>query len=413
MTEYFEVVGRDGPARRGRLRLDPAIETPGLIGDRLLDYGSLWSGERETPDDAGDGVALLPHRAMPAGTPTEVVEARQVEHDVDFDGPTASVTSVDDPRAGDHDVYVLTGLREGDSRRVVSAAMRCRRRLPPDSALYLPAAASPADVGLLAYLGFDIFDVDHAVVAGHGGVYMTSSGERDVEEVDNLPCSCPVCVDREPEDLSPEDVGRHNALALEDELVRVRFLVQSGRLRDYLEGQVRVDRWQTEALRLLDDEHTYLERRTPVARTTDVDCNSAESLDRVEITRFGRRLRERYEAPRGDVAVLLPCSAGKPYSLSRSHSEFRSAVRRRAHEVVVTSPMGVVPRDLEHVYPAANYDTPVTGRWTPTEKEYVSGLLETYLADADYDRVVVHLPEDYRGWVKRACEAAGVDVEYT
>ena len=54
---------------------------------------------------------------------------------------------------------------------------------------------------------------------------------------------------------------------------------------------------------------------------------------------------------RTDTVVLLPCSARKPYSLSRSHALFAGAVRDRAHELIVTSPLGIVPRELEPLLP--------------------------------------------------------------
>ena len=83
-------------------------------------------------------------------------------------------------------------------------------------------------------------------------------------------------------------------------------------------------------------------------------------------------MTNRYEMPDGldDVLILLPCSARKPYSSSRSHKAFRRAINHSsAHEVVVTSPLGLVPRDLEEVWPAGHYDIPVTGDWTLDEIE--------------------------------------------
>ena len=63
--------------------------------------------------------------------------------------------------------------------------------------------------------------------------------------------------------------------------------------------------------------------------------------------------------------MLLP---RKPYSSSRSHKAFRRAINHSsAHEVIVTSPLGLVPRDLEEVWPAGHYDIPVTGDWTLDE----------------------------------------------
>jgi archaeosine synthase len=413
MTRYFEVVDRDGTARLGELRLDEPRTTPALIGDVLEDYGSLWSDERDAPDEGdASNVVVLPHRAAPPGTPAEVVEEKQPTP-AERDFPSAAVVSAEKPEPSGHDLYVLTGVRGGNSRGVVDAVKRARETLEPDAALFLPAAATPRNVATLSYLGFDAFDEDHAVVSGKGGTYMTRELEVNVEELGELPCSCPVCRDATPDELGRDEIAEHNVNALRAELANVRDRIRNGRLRDYVEGQMRASRWQVEAVRLLDGTD-YVEKRAPVARRTDTTTNSAESLDRAEIRRFARRVVERYRAPRDDVAVLLPCSAGKPYSQSRSHADFRDAIRRRAHEVVVTSPLGVVPRGLENVYPAAHYDTPVTGRWTATEVEFVGGVLADYLNENTYDSVVAHVEEQgYGDVVERAAEGADVDVEWT
>ncbi|MDL5502353.1 MAG: DUF5591 domain-containing protein, partial [Candidatus Methanoperedens sp.] len=93
---------------------------------------------------------------------------------------------------------------------------------------------------------------------------------------------------------------------------------------------------------------------------------------------FAQRVVERYAAPDLDTLVLLPCSAKKPYSISLSHQKFINALgkyRKFVHEVIITSPMGVVPRELELMYPAAHYDTPVTGHWDLEERAWVGGCL--------------------------------------
>src|SRR3989442_12245444 len=94
---------------------------------------------------------------------------------------------------------------------------------------------------------------------------------------------------------------------------------------------------------------------------------ASESLTRPEIVRFRRRIRERYgKPPSARVLVLPPCSARKPYSTSRSHRRFRDAILASAdpsagHEVIVTSPLGLIPRELERFYPPGADDIPGPG----------------------------------------------------
>ncbi len=102
------------------------------------------------------------------------------------------------------------------------------------------------------------------------------------------------------------------------------------------------------------------------------------------------------------LTVILPCSARKPYSKSKSHQNFRKYIKRGAkekislvHEVVLTSPLGLVPRELENIYPAAHYDVPVTGHWSYEEREIASKLLADYLSKTGKP-AIAHVTGDYR-----------------
>ena len=131
-----------------------------------------------------------------------------------------------------------------------------------------------------------------------------------------------------------------------------------------------------------------------------------ESLDYPEIKRFRKRVIEWYEKPRcTKILVLLPCSARKPYSQSKSHRMFKSSIKgcgntNVIHEMIVTSPLGIVPRELEMIYPANLYDIPVTGRWFGDELEMIKDMLARYIKRNRYDMILSHLPDDLSALVE-------------
>src|SRR5207244_4743976 len=86
----------------------------------------------------------------------------------------------------------------------------------------------------------------------------------------------------------------------------------------------------------------------------------------------------------------------KPYSVRRSQRRFRQAIvvsknPSAVHEVIVTSPLGLVPRELERFYPARAYDIPVTGDWSRDEAAIVSEDLAAFVEANRYDAIVAHL----------------------
>ena len=414
MTEYFEIHDRDAAARLGELRLAESRETPALVDDLLDDAGSLWSRERGVPEGDESTLTVLPHRSLPGGTPEEVQEAFDGEYpDVDY--PSAAVIAPE--TATDHgtDAYVLSNAQEirGHAAAFVDAIIDTRGAIPADTALYLPGVATPANASSLAYAGVDLVDTDRAVVKGTQGKYLATDGEHFLEDLTELPCSCPACQQPRSE-FDREDCATHNETVLRSELARVRQRIRDGRLRDYIEGQARHEQWHTAVFRRLDQEYSYLEERTPVLRRGEVTAATDDTLRRVEIQRFAERVTTRYRNRFDNPLVLVPCSARKPYSESQSHGQFHDAIQFRGHLVSMTSPIGVVPQELELTYPAQHYDTVVTGEWTSTERDFVARVLESYLERNDYPRIIAHVPEGgYRDICERVEASLGLDFEYT
>ncbi|OIB56296.1 archaeosine synthase subunit alpha [Natrialba sp. SSL1] len=437
MTEYFEVHERDGAARVGELRLDfeavagdadsdtdsnpdaapdrtPPQTTPALVDDVLEDAGSLWSAEREFPDGDDSALTVLPHRSFPGGTADEVQESFAVDYpDVEF--PSVAVVSSD--HVDDHgtDAYAVSDVQSftGHGAGLVEAVVNVREEIPTDTALFFSGVATPRNVALLAYAGVDLFDRTAAIVKGTEGRYLTTDEAYFLEDLEELPCSCPAC--QQPrEAFTREDCVDHNVNALEAELGIVRRRIRDGRLRDYVEGQARQDQWLTAAMRELDSQWGYLAERTPILRDAQIDAATEDTLRRVEIQRYADRVTTRYQNRFKNPLVLVPCSAAKPYSESQSHRQFHDAIQWRAHLVSMTSPIGVVPQELETTYPAQHYDTVVTGRWSEDEKQFVSEVLRRYLERNEYPKIIAHVPnEGYRDIVGRVEEELDLDITYT
>ena len=414
MTQHFEVHARDAAARRGELRLADPPGTPALVDDVLVDAGSRWHEPREVPDGDPASLTVLPHRALPPGTEPPVAAAFAPDvPDVDY--PSAAVVSP--ATAGDHgmDAYVLAGATGyvGHAEAFVDALLAVKDAIPADAALYLPGVATPANAATLAYAGVDLLDEKRARARGLEGFYLTTDCEAFLEDLAELPCACEAC--RTPaESFTREDCADHNATALRAELARVRHRIGEGRLRDYVDGQARHAAWLTATMRRLDDQYGYLEERTPVFRRNELLAATDDALRRVEIQRFADRVTSRYRRRLDAPLVVVPCSARKPYSDSRSHRQFTDAIAYRGHVVSMSSPIGVVPNELETTYPAQHYDSVVTGRWSETEVKFVASVLARYLERADYDRHVAHVPpEGYREVCERAADRTGIEFEYT
>ncbi len=429
MSKIFEIIHRDAAARIGKLALDKEISTPAIIRIHendcsIIDSCSLW--KKKPPVLAPDKkLVILPHKSLPLHTREEII--REI-HDSFEQAQPANTGIVVHPFAQEYtasDLYVLGAAKqlENKPREFVDSIIRLKENTRADTLLYAPALATPLNLSMLVYLGVDIVDETLPIIRAYQDIYLTNSGEFYLDELHEFPCACPVCLANTPAGLlkmpkkeRAELLSKHNSNKLAEELRNIREHIRTGQLREYVERQCRVRPWLTAALRLVDVQYAFLEKRTPIFRTKTLYANTSESFNRVEIKRFAQRVIERYTAPELDTLVLLPCSAKKPYSLSQSHQKFFQALgkyRRYVHEVIISSPIGIVPRELELMYPAAHYDTPVTGHWDLEERAWVAGCLKNYLQKNKYENIIAHVHGAYRDICESVESELGLGFIYT
>ena len=290
-------------------------------------------------------------------------------------------------------------------RNYVDWLIRLKEKTPVDTAWYAPASALPSNIHLLCYSGFDLFDFRAVDLKTSQERFCTPEGEFPKETIDRGICMCRGCLQ--------SDLKMHNREALLKEIALVTMFIERSQVRDLVESRCRFDAAQVAVMRHLDNQYAFMERVQPVARAGVMQANSGESMQRAEVRRFTERVIERYVPPKTDVAVLLPCSAKKPYSLSQSHRKFQQAIGGRAHELIVTSPLGLVPRELETVYPAGHYDVPVTGYWDAEECAVIADVLARYFRKHPYRRIIAHLEGGALKVAQMAAGRCGIALEYS
>jgi len=261
------------------------------------------------------------------------------------------------------DIYLIPNISTllKDTRHLVEYVLQLRDKLGYDKLFYAPGTP-PHLFPIMVYLGFDIFDNSRENFENYSLLGESSEGFKDFSEF---------------------------------MVKQVRIALQEGKLRELVESIA--DNKSKEILRYLDMEYyNEIEKFWPIWNRT-LHAVSLDSLHRPDIKRWIGRLMDRYEKPRwAKYLLLLPCSARKPYSESKSHKLIREHVKASMHEVILTSPLGLVPRELERFYPAQNYDIPVIGYWYEEEKKLIRELLQWYLNKFEYEEIVSYLPESMR-----------------
>ncbi len=288
--------------------------------------------------------------------------------------------------------------REGEP--FVRAVAEIRNRLGGGPLLWTPRVGLPHRLAFLAWAGIDIVDTTEGLWQSAQGTFADIDfGTASAQTVrESRSCPCPSCSSN-----PPGGFAEHSEYLYRWEHARVRAAIRDGRLRELVEARLTAEPGLAEMLRYGDRHWAgLLEERTPVVGSTRRNYVLAESRRRPEVRRFIARILDRYEPPPSKrVLLLVPCSRTKPYRNSPSHRRFARAWEGLPHTplvhvVSVSSPLGLVPRELEDVYPARHYDVPVTGQWEADERGMVRAALDRLLARGNYRQVVLHLdPREY------------------
>lgn len=289
----------------------------------------------------------------------------------------------------------------------VKRVLAIRTRMSPHGLVYAPGIATPSNLSILAYSGIDVVDSLRVVMESKYGRFHTEHGSLPFEETRRKMCHCPACE----EGITQGKLVDHNSHVLLRELQVCRNAIERRRLRELAERRMLSSPWCVSVMKYLDRRfYDAVEPSVPVTGEDFLALSDA-SLHRPDVLRFRKRILKRYsKPPSAKVLLLLPCSARKPYSRSKSHRLFKrtiASVRNASviHEVIVTSPLGLVPRELELFYPAQNYDIPVTGDWSGEERETLRKEVCAYLERNDYVHVIAHLGVE-RGFLEDILEDA-------
>jgi archaeosine synthase len=288
----------------------------------------------------------------------------------------------------------LPALEDMPPRKVIQLIMEIRNKIPANVALYLPGGVPVGFQTVLIAIGIDILDDSSA--------YRSAGRNRSFQDGFIL---------RVKEDNGLRDRITRNLKELQRDFDGVKVSLQQNILWSRIARDMHAHPNVASLVKLLgkENQEKLKLKRFPRNAINKLTFTGDEGLYHPEVLAFQNRVIQRYRVPNhSKLVVILPCSARKPYLNSKSHKFFEKAINKGSHRYrlstnvwSLTSPLGVVPRELERMYPAQHYDIPVTGDWSDEEIQSVGKMLLKMLKQLPNDcKVVVHVSEGYRGVIE-------------
>ena len=336
--------------------------------------------EREVVWEASEGLSLPPTLdesdggTLPSGEAFLPVSIQSISHDPRLSDLTVEpsvICLIDAPQLVNDDI------------RMIGALDALRRRFP-SSLIWAPGIAGPDNCALLSWMGIDLMDLSRSRRVHSSGMLLTAFGPR-MRDLD----------------VDDGDLWDHQISIWKNALSETRMAIREGRIRQLAEAvslssprsvqrMRRHDAYVSEVA-IMDPGQAGLASTSEPSRVWD--CSSRTSRDDPMIRHWHHSIGNRWSPMphQSAIAVLLPCSATKPYRRSPSHRKFRDAIASRAvSEIMVTAPLGLVPRELEVLWPASSYDIPVTGEWDMDELQIIRKMVSDVVSRSSFDIIINH-----------------------
>jgi len=387
----------------------------------ILDFPTGWKASREHAEHTVNETLRRAKELFKTKTREDVIWVGPVQGGQNLDLVATSAVEMGKLPFQIHALGSPTAVMEQYRFDVlVDMIMTAKMNLPLERPLHLFGAGHPFMFALAVALGCDLFDSAAYAIYARENRYMTEYGTSRLNELDCFPCTCPACTKATPKEVSemPSNkrqtfLAEHNLYTCFTELKRIKQAVKDGRLWEHLELRAHGHPSLLQALKKLKKHEDFIEKHSPTTKKSGLFFFNSIGLIRPEVVRHRKRLTERYTPPTEAKTLLLtPQTQTKPFHKSREFREVARLLRSRfkdhlneVHVCFYAAPFGVVPLELDEVYPLSQHETAL-----PPDREtieYVANQTADYISHTSYENVVLlHDTESWNKTVLNTCRKA-------
>ncbi len=310
-------------------------------------------------------------------------------------------------------VPLLEGYRYTTLLKMLLSA---KEGLNPSRPVHLFGCGHPMVFAVAALAGVDFFDSSSYIKYAKDDRLIFVDSSRRLSEIQELPCSCPICSRHTVRELremeKPERVillARHNLHVMFQEMRAVRDAIAGEFLQELVEQRCRSHPALAGVLEVLADHAPKLELQTSISRRTAFFELSEYSLRRPVIQRLSERILSRWQ-PFAPFYIRLDDTASKtrkPYNTGFSWFVNKQLRERPAdgsadHPLLgmVDSKMGYLPLGLGEIYPIAQSlmsELPVRGEgFVSQNEEFLKSKGIILIEQGD------NAPKDLAGKIRRS-----------
>ena len=282
-------------------------------------------------------------------------------------------------------------------RNILKVIFKIKQELDTNLVVMVSGRIIPKFYPILIYLGVDLIDSSYLLYLSAENLYDSIEYLLPIYKIKYFPCSCTICkrnlinLTNKHSSEKIEQLTLHNIISAYTYMNKIKLYMRLVDFRGFIEKSSYDDMNILSTLRILDNQYfNVLKYENPLTQINKViKCHGSLAYNRIDFQVFRERLIKRFTPESWTkLIIILPCSAKKPYSESKSHKKFHEILRNYRdfpdfQEIILTSPLGAIPRQLEDIYPVNSYDISVTGEWDTEEITIASNMLISLLEKFD------------------------------
>ncbi len=247
-----------------------------------------------------------------------------------------------------------------------------KQYIVPNKPIHMFGLGLPQYFSLAVACGCDLMDsAAYVLFAKENRYFSLSTGTKNLEELEEFPCHCPICSKFSPKEiknfednLRVELLAKHNLYLSFSELRTIRQAIREGNLWELVEQRIRAHPNLVKAASLIKKNKPFFEIYEKIYKNHGRLYACTESADRPLIYRFEQKIINDYRPPKeAKYLIILPELDVKGKN-SPTMSNWLNIInnnqliqRNEIHLVFYSIIYGIIPYELIDSFPMGQYES--------------------------------------------------------
>ena len=249
---------------------------------------------------------------------------------------------------------------------VIEMILTAKKFLNPAIPLHLFGAGHPSMFPFIVAAGCDSFDSAAFALYAQDDRYITTTQTFLLEELEEFPCNCPVCISLSPDEVKKKTksermklLASHNLHTCQTEIKNIKRAITSGTLWELLESRAMVHPNLKKGFDKILQHSKMFVANTPSTKKKGIFLLSRDSYSRPEIYSHSDRFNNLLKKSKSKLVIisLIDSTITEPYNLIRSLKSYigKEPIFLDYDIWLLDQFFGFIPLEVSEIYPLSQY----------------------------------------------------------